>query len=394
MAGYIGSKAVSVNTTSATISDDLAVGDDATIAGTALVTGVLTTTAATVFNGGFASNANSSLSNGLAIGQTSFTGGNTLLDIHGSGSGVGANMAFANDHNTDKFFVGIAGDTTGDALIYNAEDSDLIFGTNNAVRMTVTSAGKLGLGTDAPQGTFVVQASNAKSGVDNDGSKHLEMGIGSGGCSFMMTTGHTMAFGHQPYANRGSDTNFTNRMTIEAAGDVTIEDGNLVIGTAGHGIDFSAQTATATGSTSSELFDHYEEGTFTITLAPSAGFTASSNTVAGNYTKIGRQVTVTGIAQMTTPASLGSYSNNSTDFGLSLSGLPFTIPSTISFRSAPVIGVAVGLGTNDGVLVGHGDSNNTSFSIYQNKDSGGIRTSPTLATSTAATLHFSFTYFA
>ena len=33
MAGYIGSKAVSVNTTSATISDDLTVGDDATIAG-------------------------------------------------------------------------------------------------------------------------------------------------------------------------------------------------------------------------------------------------------------------------------------------------------------------------------------------------------------------------
>ena len=96
MAGYIGTQAVSVNTTSATISDDLAVGDDATIAGTlgvtgvltatsldisgaidvdgvsnldvvdidgavnmattALVTGVLTTTAATVFNGGFQSN--------------------------------------------------------------------------------------------------------------------------------------------------------------------------------------------------------------------------------------------------------------------------------------------------------------------------------------------------
>jgi len=67
MAGYIGTQAVSVNTTSATISDDLAVGDDltvtddATIGGTALVTGVLTTTAATVFNGGFASNAASTI---------------------------------------------------------------------------------------------------------------------------------------------------------------------------------------------------------------------------------------------------------------------------------------------------------------------------------------------
>jgi len=63
MAGYIGTQAVSVNTTSATISDDLSVGDDltvtddATIGGTALVTGVLTTTAAAVFNAGFTSNA-------------------------------------------------------------------------------------------------------------------------------------------------------------------------------------------------------------------------------------------------------------------------------------------------------------------------------------------------
>ena len=42
MAGYIGTQAVSVNTTSATISDDLAVGDDATVAGDATVTGVIT----------------------------------------------------------------------------------------------------------------------------------------------------------------------------------------------------------------------------------------------------------------------------------------------------------------------------------------------------------------
>jgi len=67
MAGYIGTQAVSVNTTSATISDDLTVGDDLTvtddaaIGGTLAVTGVLTTTAATVFNGGFASNDGSTI---------------------------------------------------------------------------------------------------------------------------------------------------------------------------------------------------------------------------------------------------------------------------------------------------------------------------------------------
>jgi len=92
MAGYIGTQAVSVNTTSATISDDLAVGDDATITGdldvdgttnldvvdidgavnmatTALVTGVLTTTAATVFNGGFAANASSTITTADNLAQ-------------------------------------------------------------------------------------------------------------------------------------------------------------------------------------------------------------------------------------------------------------------------------------------------------------------------------------
>ena len=70
----------------------------------------------------------------VAIGTSTPTGGNTSLDLHKSGSGVGTNIAFANDHNTDKFFVGIAGDTTGDALIFNAENSNMIFGTNNSER--------------------------------------------------------------------------------------------------------------------------------------------------------------------------------------------------------------------------------------------------------------------
>ena len=44
-----------------TVSDDLTVTDDATVGGTLGVTGILTTTAATVFNGGFASNADSTV---------------------------------------------------------------------------------------------------------------------------------------------------------------------------------------------------------------------------------------------------------------------------------------------------------------------------------------------
>ena len=60
----------------------------------------------------------------------------------------------------------------------------------------------------------------------------------------------------------------TNRMGIDKDGDVTVSTGNLVIGTAGRRIDFSAQTASSvTGaSASSELLDHYERGTWTPDL--------------------------------------------------------------------------------------------------------------------------------
>ena len=89
-------------------------------------------------------------SGGIAIGQSSLTGGNTLVDIHGSGSGVGANIAFANDHNTNLFFVGIEGNTTGDAMIYQTKDADINFYTNNTFRAKIDNSGNLGLGTTSP----------------------------------------------------------------------------------------------------------------------------------------------------------------------------------------------------------------------------------------------------
>lgn len=72
-------------------------------------------------------------------------------------------------------------------------------------------------------------------------------------------------------------------------GDQTIVDGNLVIGTSGKGIDFSATSGTGT----SELLADYEEGTWTPTISfsgGSAGITYSSQ--SGRYTRIGRQVTL------------------------------------------------------------------------------------------------------
>ena len=83
------------------------------------------------------------------------------------------------------------------------------------------------------------------------------------------------------------------QMRIHSNGNVNIFDGDLIIGTSGHGIDFSA---TADGSTmSSELLDDYEEGLWTPSFTTSSGsVTINASYDKVTYTKIGRLVHVVG----------------------------------------------------------------------------------------------------
>ena len=77
-------------------------------------------------------------------------------------------------------------------------------------------------------------------------------------------------------------------LAVTFGGDVKVGTGNLVIGTSGKGIDFSA---TSDGTTmSSELFDDYEEGTYTPTFTSSGGGTPTVGGVTGWYVKVGRMV--------------------------------------------------------------------------------------------------------
>ena len=99
---------------------------------------------------------------------------------------------------------------------------------------------------------------------------------------------------------------------ITFVGDVTLSTGNLVIGTAGKGIDFSATPGTGT----SELLADYEEGTWTPTDASGASlsFVASS----GYYTRIGRLVNITLQVQYPVTASVNDAA---------IGGLPFNSAS-------------------------------------------------------------------
>jgi hypothetical protein len=76
---------------------------------------------------------------------------------------------------------------------------------------------------------------------------------------------------------------------ITLPGDVTLSTGNLIIGTSGKGIDFSATPGTGT----SELLADYEEGTWTPVLRFNTGTSGITYTTQqGRYTKVGRTVTI------------------------------------------------------------------------------------------------------
>ena len=69
------------------------------------------------------------------------------------------------------------------------------------------------------------------------------------------------------------------------SGDATLSTGNLVIGTAGKGIDFSATSVSGT----SELLDDYEEGNWTPTVI-STGWVGTTSINSAHYQKIGNRV--------------------------------------------------------------------------------------------------------
>ena len=449
-----------------------------------------------MFNGGFASNANSSLSGRLAIGQTTYSGGNTLVDLHASGSGVGSQLKFRNDHNDSAFEIGLAGNTSGDVIFYNNANTDMDFYTNNALRFSITNSevvvndssadvdfrvesngnanmlfvdggndvvniggttaittaaltvGKTAVGSNtalridynddntAPSSvlelskegtifgrfggasttvsgaaaTAVVVQSQANLYFDATGSfifnevgDDVDFRVESDDypfCLFVNSTQDNVAVGwsaepqsqapglvvlsedqsggvvlikedgSQPSSGEGlgsfgwqgnDDTNSMNAadarisafatenhdgsnaatdmrffikttsegpgngpietLRLESNKNVKIMDGNLVIDTAGHGIDFSAQTGTATGTTTAELLDHYEEGTWTPTISfDDAVVSLAYGVRHARYTKVGNVVHASAYVSLTNKgSSVGSAK---------VGGLPFAAINT------------------------------------------------------------------
>ena len=229
--------------------------------------------------------------------------------------------------------------SSAEDLTLNADGSgnDVIIQSDGSTKAIVTAEGTVGIGTDSPTQKLDISGHVLfGNGRTDNSEKHSRLtainyanssvnpiGViyanGQSGGNFIRYGGGTDSISpvstHSFFTASGTPATGegTNRLTIEDDGDVTVENGNLVIGTSGKGIDFSATSDIA--GTSSEILDDYEEGTHTATLNMGSG-TASLSTNTLTYTKIGRQVHVCGQVRIGTVSS--------PDGQLQIS-LPFTV---------------------------------------------------------------------
>ena len=334
-----------------TVSGNVKVGTGITLSpdGDGFFTGVVTATSF-VGDGSGLTNAGPSLT-----GSTN----NTIVTVTGANAIQGeSNLTFDGDtlllkSSTDGRRVSFAGDGTSHYMKYDNTLGGIILngyggitfetnGTNERVR--IDSSGRLVLGTptaNASDKFTVHDAGDAFASIRSDTEADnryqvLDFAYGTGDRS---SSNMTASIGAKTHSQSGgtlkadlafstnSGDSVTQKLVIKDTGNVEINDGDLVISTCGHGIDFSATGGPTSGTGTSELLDDYEEGTFTPNIQGTGSNNSKTYTYQlGKYTRIGNIVHC---------EFRISWSNAAVDSGTAIvNGLPFVIDSNIATGAA------------------------------------------------------------
>ena len=269
------------------------------------------------------------------------------------------------DSNSDSDF-----QVQNDNGNFNVRDT-----TNSSNRLRIDANGDQTFSSAGGNASFTFTKSNAPSGeqtvtvkfdrngtvIGGVGGPSQITGVSGNDMGIATTNGGNIRFG------TGSGGAATNRVSVDTTGDMTIHDGDLVIGTAGHGIDFSA-TADGGGVSGTtmvnELLNDYEEGSFTGGFND---FNGSYSQNTGQYVKIGNFVCATIMI-------MGSGGSGSGD--LKLTNLPFasdgvTIGSL--YRSVGNVFGYQGLVTG-GLEISAIITNNTSHAILTGTNNNAVAT--------------------
>ena len=134
------------------------------------------------------------------------------LDGTGSITGIGT-------FNFSDEIVHVGDDNT--KIRFPANDT-ITAETSGVERFRITSAGNVGIGSEIPAGMLEVQKNGVPAIIANyNNQKHLQMGAGGSGAGFHLTTGNFFTINHQPYADRGTDNNLTERLRIDSTGRIS-----------------------------------------------------------------------------------------------------------------------------------------------------------------------------
>lgn len=274
-----------------------------------------------------------------AIGALNYKGTwNANTNTPALASGVGT--------KGDYYVVSVAGSTTLDGISNWGVGDWAVF--NGAAWQRVEGGADLNGVNLSVSGTTTLSALTASTALALNASKEVVSVTNTGSGNNVLATSPQIA-------------------TPTLTGDVSMSTGNLVFGTSGKGIDFSATPGTGT----SELLDDYEEGTWTPNLTNNGTITYTAQ--YGRYTKVGRMVhlwwyvnvnTVSGgngVASMSAPfaadaAAVAAFNYVGTN-GINTTGQPtcnspaFYSSSTTIFHYDTAAGILFGVNVTAGSLL-------------------------------------------
>ena len=283
-----------------------------------------------------------------------------------------------------------------------SEDGDITFHTRSdgtfAERFRIGSEGNLALGGS----NTAAYANQSHFFIGGTGNIYADTPANSGSSFSLSNNAYLNTSGNWAYRSDGKATNiysyngdigfrmggtgtagntisWSEKLNVANGGDVTVSTGNLVIGTSGKGIDFSA-TSDASGSGASgqnELLADYEQGDLTFTVTSSNGGSISYSYRTGHYTRIGNVCHVTGDIRFD-----GSWSGSDGDMYISL---PYTSEATggsvgggvvfeWNLTSSSYVGLMIKVDNNESVArVTHHDGSNNNTGAFSTSNLGSSR---------------------